>query len=248
MVVIHRSRLGISITEVYFAEDPLEPQFRTDVVRYVRSASPGSGLAEARTLLIDLNIDEDRILSNCSKTTRYKIKRAIRDHVRTDFLIEPTVEQIEAFVAFYDVFARRKRRPLAGRSRLLSLKQAGALAISAARDKGGDELVWHAYVVDSEKSRAMLLLSASHFRDFTDSASRNSIGRANRCLYWMDMIAFRSRGFRLYDFGGLPQDDSDRELQQIGSFKRGFGGREVVEYSGQRGITLLGKLACLIKR
>jgi lipid II:glycine glycyltransferase (peptidoglycan interpeptide bridge formation enzyme) len=103
-------------------------------------------------------------------------------------------------------------------------------------------------VVDTEKSRAMLLLSASHFRDFADSATRQSLGRANRCLCWKDMISFKNSGFRVYDFGGLPQDEADQELQQIGSFKRGFGGREVVEYSGPRGITLLGKLACLIKR
>jgi len=247
MIVIERKRLGLKITEAYFAEEPSQARLHTDVVMYVRCASPGPGLSEARTLLIDLTADEDSILSGCAKTTRYEIRRAARDHVRCELLAEPTPEQVAAFAAFYDVFADRKKRPRAGRKRLVSLRQTGALAISMALDEGGRELVYHAYVMDRESSRAMLLHSASHFRDYEDSAIRQDLGRANRYLCWMDMVSFKKLGIRVYDLGGVPPDDANRELQQIAAFKRGFGGREVAEYSGQQGVTLLGRIACLVR-
>jgi hypothetical protein len=248
MVTIQRSKFGIlKIAEIYFAESPQVRDLRTDIVMFVRCGMPGPGLSAAKTLLIDLSADDDAILAQCSKTTRYEIRRSAKEGMSVEFSIAPSVEQLERFCSFYAGFAAKKRRPPVDRARLFGLHGCGSLALSSVMDRDGTELVHHAYVVDNAVSRVMQLYAASHFRDYDDSPDRNKIARAHRYLCWMNIVSVKKLGFALYDFGGLPREDADRDLQQIAFFKRGFGGLEIVEYSGHVGLTIPGKIACMLR-
>jgi hypothetical protein len=249
MVVIHRTKLGVRIAEIYFSERPQLKNVRTDIVMYVGCGSPGADLSELRTLLVDLTSDEESLMRECAKNSRYEINRAAKsDNLDVDFLISPSPVNMHDFGRFYDVFARSKGRPKLNTSRLDELRKGGALALSVARDQEGLELCYHIYVADREARRARLLYSASHFRNFSDRSYRNMIGRANRYLHWKDFAHLRNHGFSTYDFGGLPPQGASRDLQNIGDFKRSFGGREVIEYMGFEPLTQVGKVVILLSR
>jgi hypothetical protein len=191
------------------------------------------------TRLIDLGPNADRLLKGLGKNTRYEIRRADeRDGVVTQLFIEPTAEEAESFVAFYDDFAASKGVPPINRPQLEALRKATALALSIARDPDESPLVWHAYVVRG--SRARLTHSASLFRLERDANRRAELGRANRLLHWSDMMAFRSLAFDCYDFGGWYQGSRDEALLRINAFKGEFGGEIVEEWSSFRAGSRLG--------
>lgn len=247
MVTIQRSKFGLRITEVYFSDRPELPRQRSDVVMYVFARTSGPGLSELKTLMVDLNRDEDELLRDCSKTTRYSIKRAFeKDNLHVDFLISPDEKEVADFLTFYSVFAGQKERPMISTAKVSALQATEAFGLSVVKSEEGKALCYHAHLLDRETGRAMLLYSATHVKDVADSADRSLIGRANRFLHWMDLLSFRKHGFRLYDMGGLPPENSTKELQQIGDFKRTFGGTERPVYSGFRPKTLLGRLACFL--
>ena len=74
---------------------------------------------------------------------------------------------------------------------------------------------------------------------------RNLIGRANRLLHWNEIIFFKNASCKVYDFGGL-SNSADTKLVHIDEFKKGFGGKIVVEYNQKIGISILGKLVLFI--
>ena len=56
-------------------------------------------------------------------------------------------------------------------------------------------------------------------------------GFLNRYLHWHDIQYFKSKNFKIYDFGGLSLSQSNRKLQQIDKFKLSFGGTIIQEYN-----------------
>jgi hypothetical protein len=58
-------------------------------------------------------------------------------------------------------------------------------------------------------------------------AEAREIGNLNRVLHWHSMRAYKPEGFRLYDWGGISQDQNDGRAR----FKKAFGGEVAEEYS-----------------
>ncbi len=247
MVVVGRRRFGLRIREVYFADFPVVPETKTDIVLFIGAKSPALNLPKARTLLIDLGRNEDHILGRFSRNTRYEVNRSAKDDLQTTWLASPRSEDVRAFCDFYETFARERKLPLTHRPRTTSLSEVNALSLSLVRDHEGTTLCYHAYVADREIGRARQLYSVSRFRAEPRRSRRRLIGRANRRLHWVDIVELKADGFAVYDVGGIPPPDAGKELRQIGEFKRGFGGVEVVEYGGLLGVTRLGRLACSLR-
>ena len=57
------------------------------------------------------------------------------------------------------------------------------------------------------------------------------MGRANRYLFWHDIIRYKEQGLKLFDFGGWYPGTTDNMRLEINRFKEGFGGRVVREYN-----------------
>jgi hypothetical protein len=191
------------------------------------------------TRLIDLRGDLDRLFAVLGKDTRYEIRRAEeRDGVESMLLMDPTKEEAEDFIGFYDDFAASKELPPINQPQVHALRQAGGLALSRARNRDGESLVWHGYIV--KQNRARLTHSASLFRLQGEAGRRAELGRANRFLHWSDLVFFRSLGFACYDFGGWYGGSRDDALMKINSFKKEFGGDVVEEWSSFRAGSRLG--------
>ncbi len=74
-----------------------------------------------------------------------------------------------------------------------------------------------------------------------------AIGRANRLLFWTDILHFQQHGLHALDFGGWYPGQSDTRRLGINKFKEGFGGQRASTYMCDRGCTLKGKTALWIR-
>ncbi|RAL21027.1 hypothetical protein [Thermoflavimicrobium daqui] len=195
-----------------------------------------------RTLYIDLQKDEESLFADLSKTTRYQIKRAIREQFQVVIETSPSQELVYEFCNSYNLFANKKGIPASNMSKLQSLNQKGLLVISYALDPNNEKVCFHASNVRDQ--RACMIYSCSN-RFSLDSSQRNAIGRANRYLHWMEILHFKEAGYTIYDFCGLSLDKGNQKLQKIDHFKKKFGGKEVIEYKCYEAKTWIGKLALL---
>jgi lipid II:glycine glycyltransferase (peptidoglycan interpeptide bridge formation enzyme) len=233
---------GLKIAELYFNESAPAPG-AVDVVRYQFRTEPMQGTCTYRfhSIFIELEQDPDQLLARMSRRTREVIRQALKNPDATfRFRPTPAPEVVEEFSQFYHEFARERALPRLSRVRLDAMQRAGALTLSSMIAPDGAMLVWHAYVRTTEWSR--LLYSASLFRS-VDKDRAKLLSRANRCLHWMDMMEFRERGSKIYDFGGWYGGREDAVKLGINRFKEGFGGRVVELFSTDQARTLKGMLA-----
>ncbi len=232
MIAVNRTKYGIPIKEIFFALDLSIIDRNATIIFFVQAGERAEGMRPFKTAIVDLSRDEDMIFGDLSSNTRYKIRRAEREGfvVRVD--LKPDQEKIASFAGYFDDFAMQKKFPLCNRKKLSALDGERALSLTSVEAPDGNVLAAHAWVCDRSLKRVRLLYSASHFRSLSESTDRNAIGRANRLLHWQEMAEFKRAGYLHYDLGGLPIDDSDPERNSIARFKREFGGREVIEYTG----------------
>jgi hypothetical protein len=247
--LIRYRRLGVDVAEVYFEDELPEPLPPVDLVRFLAVLDPVTGGAWRRrhTLTIDLTRPEDVLLGRMGKSTRYKIRRAMsRDGLHAETFEAPPPDVRRTFADHYDEFAPSKGLRRLFRPRLELLARNGMLVLSRVTRGDDRALAWHAYAASS--GRALLLYSASLFRDYADSADRNAIGRANRFLHWHDMLWFKAAGYSGYDLGGIDPDERDPVTRQINEFKQGFGGHAQPTHARTTALTPKGRVARALLR
>ena len=243
MLIIKRRKI-LKLADIYFSDKMITDTSDVDVLYLVESSIPHDGADIFTTLHIDLSMSAQYIFSNFSKNTRYEINRAEREGCESEIHQVTALEEVNEFAEYYIQFAESKNLPHSDldaqrlASRLKRFFMSGALYFSIAK-QGGLVLCRHAYIIGSKRAR--LLYSASHFRNF-DSTQKASIGRANRYLHWQDIKYFKYKGFSIYDFGGIANQIENVETTNIDKFKRGFGGKEIQEYSFHVPLTTLGKV------
>lgn len=242
-------RFGLRFGESFY-EKPDAPARNIDILRTTTTEAPSGpdGVRQSDTLEVDLGESEELLLAAMHKNTRYEIRRAIeRDDFEFRVDAAGSRESIRRFADYYDRFAATKgRRPMA-RPRLLALGDAHLLVLTSVIDpSAGDTLVYHAYI--RAPHRAMLLYSASLFRESSDAAGRARIGRANRFAHWQDIRTFKGEGVAIYDLGGIDLHGRSEETSRIADFKRGFGGRLAQVYSVTEGVSVLGRVALALAR
>ena len=72
------------------------------------------------------------------------------------------------------------------------------------------------------------------------------MARANRWAHWQDMLHFKARGFRWFDWGGLFSDEREPDHTNVNSFKRAFGGAPIENYECKVPITPRGRIALAV--
>lgn len=167
------------------------------------------------TICINLTQSEDEILQGCKSNTRNEIRRAIRE----DFYFKE-VKSIDAFVQFYNAFAKAKNLDVINRETLAKFGDRITLYESG---KNGVTMSMHASAVDEESGIATLLYSASVRLE--DNIDRKDIGFSNRYLHYMEFLEFKKMGLKSYDINGVCLDPEQKEKYSIGQFKAGFGGQ-----------------------
>ncbi len=248
MIAITRSKCGIPISDIFFANKVEEGSPETPLCFFQQTATRHPNFKPVQTSAIDLTAPLEEISAPISKNTRYKIQRAEREGFTPRLVINPTAEEGSLYAHYYDTFAKHKGLPPCNRAKLRALSTSSALLLSSIADTEGNLLSAHAYVKDDSVGRVRLLYSASHYRSMDDSGERNKVGRANRLLHWYEILTLKNLGFTLYDLGGIPLDSTDQAKNAIARFKLEFGGRLLVEYSGLLPTNLFGKIILPIAR
>ena len=229
MVEIKKSPFGVTYSYVWLAGRPsLTSAFRAVAYNKCACTDPVAGFVRKRKFaqIIDLSQPAEALLGDMSKNTAYEIRRARRDGVRLR-----TVDDVDAFSAFYNAFARSKQRTTISSDELRHMRW-GTETVGLAASQNGRDLAMHGYVVDAPSKRVCHLYAATHFRHAADNAERRAISRANRFLHYESMLYFKGRGILTCDLGDVTPGTEDEELLKIYQYKKEFGGRmaEHVEY------------------
>jgi len=215
---------GLAIHHKWFAAKPvLADALRFAQYFHCQCTKPVLGFRRRPkfTILIDIALPEEAILAAFSETTRYEVKRAMREN-----LLMALETDIERFCSFHNAAADSKGQGHLDPTGLMLYW--GDMYVTKVI-AGTDTLAMHSYLFDAQVGTAALYHSASPFRVEPESAKRNFIGRANRWLHFQDMLFFKGLGAVTYDFGGYAKDTDNAELRRINEFKGGFGGSVVEE-------------------
>lgn len=232
---------GLRIAESWL-DEPVPRPGGVDVVllRQYSSLPAGAIASPFHSLVHDLTFPEERLLAAIDSSTRYEVRRAQnKDGVECIQETAATATTAAEFRNFFDQFASGKGLPGIREAEFAAQFDTGRLRLSRAVYRG-ETVVWHGHILTPE--RATLLYSASLFRSSEDNEIRAAIGRANKLLHWADMLAFRSEGRRVYDFGGWYAGTEDRALLSINLFKERFGGSRVDQVHGVLPLTWRGWL------
>lgn len=235
---IYRSRFLVR-GEVWF--DNAADKTPVDWIFYRQRSRPvrGARCTRFETRLIDLKQDSQDLVNQMSKSTVYKIRRARdKDGIRCECLDTSRPPVLDQFELTYARFATLKSLGSLDRTLLDELAKNGFLELSVALDAGREPLAYHAYYRDA--GRSCLLHAVSLYQTLSDSGARNAMGRANRYLFWCDILRHQANGLRLFDFGGWYPGTSDARLLEINRFKEDFGGKVIPEYNCQQILSLKG--------
>ncbi|MFD1020905.1 hypothetical protein [Thalassobacillus hwangdonensis] len=195
--------------------------------------------------LIDLTNEEEEIYQNIKKNTKYKINRARnRDELNLVNLTAPSDNQIEAFTAFYNPFAKERDLRGCDEGKLKAIRDQGSLVMTYVTDQESRVLCYHVYQTDQHQ--AYLIYSASRRYANEENLDRNMIGRANRYLHWEDMRLFKSLGCAWYNFGGKVLNPDDKGGQNVNRFKLEFGTVEGYDARRYTSCSLLGKVVMFL--
>ena len=252
-MIYNRKKSGLVIADIWYNKDET-PSNRCDILRYhYISEFPNFCTSKENlwTILIDLSLTEEELLSGMDKTTKYQAKRAKeRDNVHTETFLalgEMDDSKLAQYMSFFNEFAKSKDRDQIGLADLKTFYTSGTLCIrSVMENETGTVLSMHANVVSDGKAR--LHQSSSHFRESNDSDYRSLVGRANRYLHLDDLLYFKSIGVAFYDFGGWYGGDTDQEKIAINKFKEAFGGKKIQEYSCIVPVSFAGKISVLARK
>jgi lipid II:glycine glycyltransferase (peptidoglycan interpeptide bridge formation enzyme) len=241
--MILSTRMSVRFADLYF-DEPVRCPLEVDLIRYHQSANPipGTLCTPFSTVVVDLTSSEDELLWKMKSHTRYKIRRGVeRDELTYEFSNDGDPEMVARFSNHFDRCASLKRLPSVSRRWLGILAREGLLDLSSVRDTYGEMLAASSYLLTPTRVRG--LYAGAAYRATSDHARRTQIGRANRLLYWQDMLRFKEAGVHIFDFGGYYTGTQDQEKLRINAFKLEFGGKVVPEFDCAMCATLRGKMA-----
>lgn len=237
MVEIKSRKHGIDFYKVWFAKEPFK---KAGVITYRQSSCCEKGAEPFDTLITDITEDAEAIKGKFAKNCKYEVNRAQREDISVRMKAGRDIsdEDIDTFVRFFGDFWKSKQMSLDDpnglKKELLQYRDADALAIAIA-SVGSKDSVYHTYVYDG--TRARLWHSASLFRllDGEKEDDRKIVGMANRYLHYADMLFFKEKGLKIYDWGGAGLGE---DVANITKFKESFGGipEKSYEYEEVRGL------------
>lgn len=194
--------------------DYFKPSVYSAFSPFGTSSAPAMMVKDVRkTIWIDLEKTEDDILMGFKSNTRNEVRKAIRE----GYTVEE-VSDMSVFVDFYNAFAREKNL---GEININALNKYPKVLVYQSSFEGRP-LTMHANIVDENNKIIRLLYSASV--RFDEGVDRKSVGLSNRFLHYAEFLKFKGLGYRIYDFGGINEDENNKEQYNITTFKKGFGG------------------------
>ena len=232
MLILERKLFIFDTKTVYFCDYPSDVD-GCDAVTFIccKNEVDVKGFVRRRdfTAVINLTQDLDLLWRNMDKTTRYQIRRAEGEGVKTNLN-----QDYDEFHQINKAFRRSK-----GFGSILNIetpntqtmKKYGTLFTT---QHSGEILAGHLYLEDGNHIR--LWLSASKRLEANrDKAAL--IGRANRLLHWEAIKHAKENGIKEFDWGGMwPKEEAEKDKLKynINSFKLRFGAEVVPCYVYER--------------
>lgn len=225
-MITYKKKLFIfNIDETWFNyDDSIWNIFRLNVFMHVKNAEnkrKTGKLDLTHTLELDLEQDTEQIFSGFSKQIRQQFK--IAENEGTTYYFH---QEIEKFADFFNDFAIKKETFTTSKEKILELGDSVKLSFA---ENNGQVLAAHSYLVDEKIGIVRHLHSATKRLD--EQFDRNLIGRANKYLTVKDILYFKEKGYKVFDFGGFAKDTEDESLKGINSYKLLFGGKLVPCYN-----------------
>jgi lipid II:glycine glycyltransferase (peptidoglycan interpeptide bridge formation enzyme) len=197
------------------------------------------GSSEYHTCVTNLEESQEELQKKINKNVRYEIRRSVKDQIEVKYYtkseLENNKELLSTFSDIYEKMYQSKGMDTKfNMESVIKYLEQDSIIFSAVIHEG-EIIIFHSYIYDGKDTR--FLHSASCFRESDDQAM---IGRANKHLQWEDMLYFKNRGFKVYDWGGISDFDNPNGIDE---FKLKFGGDRLTYYNVFAGNTLIGKLA-----
>lgn len=165
------------------------------------------------TTTIDLSKAECELFNALNEPFKYEIKKAERSGFYFDSLLSPTLFDCKKMIASFNIFSKNKGIGKINTRRIIALQKTNTIVLTTIKKENTD-VVTHVYLFD--KGRALLLHSFHHPNKFT----KQIMGEANKYLHWKDILLFKEKGIKIYDFGGI----NPEKVPGISQFKLNFGG------------------------
>ena len=238
-----------SIERVWFLPVLEKVKSRSCVLRYLRveqlSEEEKKRADKAYTIWTNLISDEKELLSCMRKQVRYEIRRALKENIQIDVWDSAEEDISQVLHEFYKVYLNFCK--VSGYEtimkdfnvkRILSYAFYACVIVTAAKFENG--AVYHLYVHD--ENVALLMYSASDFRN--ENVDSYLAGRANKLLHYKDMLFFKKRGLKIYDWGNV---SSFENPNGIDNFKNSFGGEKKILYNVYIPNNIMGKMLIAVK-
>lgn len=177
-------------------------------------------LAEFHTLALPLTETSEQLFDRINRTFRYHIRKGEGlelEFTQLDFNDE---NSLPYFVRSFNEFARRKKLIRLPMWRAKALAKSEGLTVTALK-RGKRYINMHAYLHDGTRARLM----TSHPVEQAESESMQ--GYINKYHHWRDILYFKDKDYRWYDFGGIAPGSEDGRSY----FKQSFGGEHQVFYN-----------------
>ncbi len=175
------------------------------------------------TVIIDLDEDEQQILSAMKSKTRYNIRLSGRKGV---IVRRCGVEKIDLFYRMYQETAERDRIAIHSRDYYRSL-------FDTAEHEPGVSVALLVAEVEEEPVAANIvtLFGTTGLYHFGASTNKHRNLMPTYALQWDAIKLCKENGCNRYDLGGIPPDaDRDHPMHGLYRMKTGFGGRIVHRY------------------
>jgi lipid II:glycine glycyltransferase (peptidoglycan interpeptide bridge formation enzyme) len=235
MIEIDRKNYRFKTKEIWFSDYPYDISGYDRVVfRDCKNKVDNNGFirSEFSTLIIDLTKDLDEILKNMNQAScRRYINRAIRENITIKIN-----QNYDEFEKIYRSF--REEKELGGGESIEILKKYGTLFVA---NYEGKVLGGVFYLENNNIIRGWYTATK---RLEANKETQKIIGDANRLLHWEAIKYSKSKGIKVFDWGGYYiGKKKDPEKERINNFKKTFGGELVYRYNYEKYYSRICKLA-----
>ncbi len=176
-------------------------------------------LAAEHTVILDLTKDEETLLADMRRQTRYEVRRADKLGIKVE-----TFNTEEKFREFHKVQAETARRQHFFPP---SLKQ-----LLAEHEAFQEKATIYVASIDNEPIAYGLIIANGQEADYYEAASTdlNRKMPGAYALIWRAMKDLKFQGYKRFNLWGIaPPNQPNHRYAGVTTFKTGFGG-EIVEY------------------
>lgn len=170
------------------------------------------------TSQLDITKSEDELMTQMRKTTRYEVKKAIKENIKITtstedkdikefYRIQIETAKRQKFVPFSYKFLDEQFKVFAKEKNVLLCKA-----------KLGKELLAEAFIIFYNKE------AVYHYGVSTDAGRKHP---GAYLIQWQAILEAKKRGMTRYNFWGVaPESNVNHRFSGLSLFKRGFGGKD----------------------